>query len=257
MPAATSKTTFDRGSIMEIISRKQSQSENLPRYFTGKPCKYNHVSERYTANGTCVVCAELRRLRPDVVALEMSYRQSNAEKARERAAQWYADNQDRVKEYRRVNKDRILQYKRETWHRYRDGVKEKRKAYREANKRRRNDYERARYHSDPLVKCDRTCRYMVSRVMSKIGSIKCDSTFDILGYSASDLMRHLESKFTDGMTWDNRSEWHVDHVIPIKWFLDNGITDVSVINHLSNLQPLWASDNLSKSWKVPDVLKGR
>lgn len=48
------------------------------------------------------------------------------------------------------------------------------------------------------------------------------------------------------MTWDNT---HIDHIIPVKAFVENGITDPRVVNHLSNLRPMLASENLSKSWK--------
>ena len=49
------------------------------------------------------------------------------------------------------------------------------------------------------------------------------------------------------MSWDNYGEWHIDHKKPISKFKD-GIS-ISTINALSNLQPLWAKDNLSKGNK--------
>ena len=60
------------------------------------------------------------------------------------------------------------------------------------------------------------------------------------------IINRLESLFTAGMGWNNRKEWHIDHIKPIKSFLDNDITDCDIINHPSNLQPLWAKDNLAK-----------
>ena len=72
---------------------------------------------------------------------------------------------------------------------------------------------------------------------------------DRLGYTHEQLKHHIESQFKEGMSWDNRSEWHIDHIKPIKAFLDEGITDPTIINALSNLQPLWAHENLSKSAK--------
>lgn len=42
---------------MKLISQKDARTAGLPRYFTGKPCKHNHVEERYTANSMCVSCA--------------------------------------------------------------------------------------------------------------------------------------------------------------------------------------------------------
>lgn len=68
----------------------------------------------------------------------------------------------------------------------------------------------------------------------------------LIGYTKEQLREHIESQFVDGMGWDNKSEWHIDHIKPVSVFLKEGITDPKVINALSNLQPLWAKDNLSK-----------
>lgn len=51
------------------------------------------------------------------------------------------------------------------------------------------------------------------------------------------------------MNWSNRGEWHLDHKKPVSRFIKQGITDPSIINALSNLQPLWAHENLSKGNK--------
>jgi hypothetical protein len=69
----------------------------------------------------------------------------------------------------------------------------------------------------------------------------------MLGYSADDLKNRIESLFVEGMCWDNYGEWHIDHKKPVSLFDKN--TDVSIINSLDNLQPLWAKENLSKGNK--------
>ena len=77
----------------------------------------------------------------------------------------------------------------------------------------------------------------------------------ILGYTKEDLIKHIESKFLSGMTWKNhglgrgKEKWHIDHIKPIKAFLDEGITDPKIICALDNLQPLWAVDNIRKGSK--------
>ena len=74
------------------------------------------------------------------------------------------------------------------------------------------------------------------------------STFDILGYTSIDLMKHLESQFTEGMLWDNYGEWHIDHIIPDSWFNYTSLNDEDFKKswNLNNLQPLWAAENHSK-----------
>ncbi len=64
-------------------------------------------------------------------------------------------------------------------------------------------------------------------------------------------MNHLEALFTDGMTWDNYGEWHVDHKIPMNSFIFESVDDDGFKEcwKLDNLQPLWALDNLSKGTK--------
>lgn len=41
---------------MNILSRKDAAFSGLPRFFTGKPCKYGHLSERYVTTGACIQC---------------------------------------------------------------------------------------------------------------------------------------------------------------------------------------------------------
>ena len=77
-----------------------------------------------------------------------------------------------------------------------------------------------------------------------MGKTKEGNTIDLLGYSALELKLYMESLFTEGMTWDNHGEWHIDHIKPLSSF--NKETLPSVVNALSNLQPLWAKDNRNK-----------
>ena len=71
-----------------------------------------------------------------------------------------------------------------------------------------------------------------------------------MGCTIKELKQHLESKFVDGMTWDNRSEWHIDHKIPCSSFDLSKKEEQQKCFHYNNLQPLWAIDNLKKSNKI-------
>ena len=66
-------------------------------------------------------------------------------------------------------------------------------------------------------------------------------------------MAHLSNMFLDGMSFDNYGEWHIDHIVP----LVTAKTEEEVIklNHYTNLQPLWAKDNLSKGGKYNETFK--
>lgn len=73
----------------------------------------------------------------------------------------------------------------------------------------------------------------------------------LVGYTLADLMRHLEAQFVNGMAWDNRSDWHIDHIIPLSSFKFETPEDpdFKAAWALTNLRPLWAKDNLSKNAK--------
>ena len=71
----------------------------------------------------------------------------------------------------------------------------------------------------------------------------------LLGCTIAEFKAYLESKFQDGMTWDNYGGWHVDHIKPCSLFqLELDSEQRACFNYL-NTQPLWASDNLSKGNK--------
>ncbi len=67
-----------------------------------------------------------------------------------------------------------------------------------------------------------------------------------LGYSGYTLRMWLEQQFTDGMSWDNYGEWHIEHVIPVAAHHKVWVMDARVINRLSNLKPEWKKDNWDK-----------
>jgi predicted nucleic acid-binding Zn ribbon protein len=73
---------------------------------------------------------------------------------------------------------------------------------------------------------------------------------DVISYKDTDLRLHLEKGFQEGMSWDNYGEWHIDHKIPVSAFNLMCDMDVKRCWSLSNLQPLWALDNLKKSNKL-------
>jgi len=80
------------------------------------------------------------------------------------------------------------------------------------------------------------------------GKSKSKATLELLGCSIDELRKHLESQFQDGMTWENYGlhGWHIDHTKPCASFDLTLDEDQKKCFHYTNLQPLWAEDNLSK-----------
>lgn len=73
-----------------------------------------------------------------------------------------------------------------------------------------------------------------------------------LPFTKSELISHLENLFKDGMTWENYGEWHVDHILPVSLFKVKNEKSEDFLKcwSLSNLQPLWAFENMSKGNKI-------
>lgn len=118
---------------------------------------------------------------------------------------------------------------------------------RERRKQLVNRYLRKRFKIDPHF---RMRRYLNNRLRYALkGNHKSQSIVKLLGCSIPELKQHLESRFKDGMTWDNYGKWHIDHILPCASFdLSRPEQQSKCFNH-QNLQPLWAYENLKKSDK--------
>lgn len=77
-----------------------------------------------------------------------------------------------------------------------------------------------------------------------------------LGYNLADIRIHIEKQFLDGMSWDNAHDWHIDHIIPLSHFSFESVDDdgFKAAWSLTNLRPVWATDNLKKSDKILSLL---
>lgn len=126
-------------------------------------------------------------------------------------------------------------------------MREKRAAYNKTEQRKSSlaEMQRRGYRKN---KPAYLMRLLVSKIPASVRAGMQDKrTEQKLGYSLAEFKAHMESKFLDGMTWDNHGAWHIDHIIPVSKFEKDNIAEV---NNLSNLQPLWAFDNLSKGAKL-------
>ena len=95
---------------------------------------------------------------------------------------------------------------------------------------------------------------ITSRLRRRRGTGRSASMFTFLPYTMAELMVHLESLFQPGMSWTNYGEWHIDHKRPDASFTYSSVIDPEFQEcwALSNLQPLWASENLRKHDMMPE-----
>ena len=154
---------------------------------------------------------------------------------------WLKENKEKVssisKIWRKKNKETI-----------RERIKEwEIKNYRKLRDR-KNKRAKERRKEDPIFNLKNKVRCRLRKYLMILNITKKNKTFEIVGCTPEFLKEHLETQFINGMSWDNRSEWHIDHIIP----LSSAKTEEELYKlcHYSNLQPLWAGDNLSKGTKV-------
>ena len=188
------------------------------------------------------------------------WRENNAELKLERDRKWTADHreaeQKRLKKFRdehrvelRIKATTRRKEKAEEIKtyaaRWRDKNRAKLKAY---FKTYRPGWQATKYANDPQFKLAYLLRNRVRAAIK--GIAKSASTLQLLGCTVDELKVKLESRFRPGMTWDNYGEWHVDHIKPCASFDLSDPAQQQLCFHWTNLQPLWALENLQKSDKL-------
>lgn len=205
-------------------------------------CKKNkplsaYYNKKDSKDGKATICKECRKVQ------DKAYYQKNRELKIAYAKQWEKDNPEKRREIARrhyLKNQEYYQKKDQEWF--------------QKNKARlrpiRAKYQRERKKKDPHYKLAFTVREKTWHAITK--DWKSSSSLELLGCSIEELKVHIESLFQTGMTWDNWSHdgWHLDHIIPIASFDLSKEEEQRKCFHYTNLQPLWAEDNLSKQDKV-------
>lgn len=166
--------------------------------------------------------------------------EQKAERRRMSAIQDKIKNPNRSKDYYRKNLSRMSEYHSDYYQKNKPRIKSVKRIYK---KKRRDE--------DPGIRIKMAYYTRVSKLMH--GKTKSKRTQALLGCNREQLKDHLESQFQKGMTWENygRNGWHMDHRIPCASFdLTDPIQQAKCF-HYTNLQPLWAIDNIRKNDKVP------
>ena len=105
--------------------------------------------------------------------------------------------------------------------------------------------------SRPEFRACEACRKFVKRFL--FGRAKSEETFSVIGCSRDYLLNHLSGQFSDGMNWGNYGRgpgrWNIDHRIPLASAKGCQKT-LNLLNHFSNLQPMWHEDNLKKGCRI-------
>lgn len=217
---------------MEIISKKEAIEKKLVKFYTGIPCKNNHLDFRYTNTGICYQCKRNRNKECNKRNLQSSRKRyknfyyRNKEKCLQKSKFWVANNLNKVKEIKKKNK---LKHK----------IKYK------INESLRN---KQRRKNDPIWRLNKNISKEIWAFLKDKKQTKSKSWKEYIDFSLEDLKIHLEGLFSDEMNWDNYGIlWEIDHIKPLFYFKGLSVTEaVTEAWKLENLQPLEKYLNRSK-----------
>lgn len=162
---------------------------------------------------------------------------------------------EKNKIYNSENKEKISEYHKNYYKINKEKISEQKKVYyknidKKLKKERRNKYQRERLNSDIEYKILDTLRSRVNTAIRRDNGTKAFKTMSLLGCTIEELKNHLESLFQEGMSFDNHGEWHIDHIIPCTSFDLTDPEQQKLCFNWTNLQPLWAKENISKRNKT-------
>lgn len=150
------------------------------------------------------------------------------------------------KKYRLTNKYKEVRKS----YRAQPGVRDKELARDRTTEGRRKKAEQKKklYYSDPLNNLKVKLRARFRNSLKSKNLDKQKSVANLIGISLPDFKIYLEKQFKFGMSWEDTSSYHIDHIIP----LDSAKTEEEMYKlwHYTNLQPLYPIENLKKSSKV-------
>jgi len=182
-------------------------------------CEFN--KDKHSKTGLSSICKDCKKIK------NLNYRISNISKYKEIQKKYRNSNKlkekERIKIWKNDNKKLIIK-----------------KAI---------EYEKNRKEIDPLFKLIRNLRSRMFNFFYKKKFTKKNRTIEIIGCEPEFLKEYIESKFTDGMSWDKMgNKIHIDHIIPLSSAKNND--EAIMLCHYTNLQPLWKEDNLKKGDKI-------
>jgi len=161
-------------------------------------------------------------LRGECKECQKKYYIKNSEKLKSRRIERYNENtekeQIKIREYYKNNKKTII------------------------------DSLRVKKQKNENLRIISNLRSRISQFVKSKKIHKDNKTLDLVGISLNGLKEYLQEQFKDGMSWDNYGSWHIDHIIPLS--SAKTTEEFNTLCHYTNLQPLWASENLSKGNKI-------
>lgn len=175
--------------------------------------------------------------------------QTNNKSVKEYKKEYYNKNKDEIL---KKQKERTLKTKNKRRERYlknQEILKEKSRNYKKANRDKVNKY---RKNYIPTIHC-KVANLLRGRInkLLKLNNIKKSiKTIELIGCSYEFFNNYIESKFTKGMSWENRGKtgWHLDHIVPCCSFDLLDLEQQKICFHYTNIQPLWATKEIAMKY---------
>jgi hypothetical protein len=247
------------GNLMKLVSKKESDR----KYYLKNKDKIKATVKEWCENNKEHIKKYRRehfqKNKEEISEKNIAYRIANSEKIRKQRKK-YRDKLDKVKvkiymdNYYKKHKEKIKKQKLLYYYDNQEKILLGRKTWHQKNLAKsraiRNKY-KPKTIEQKLIHNMR-CRVYDYFKYNK--SIKDIRTLELLECSIKFLKQYIQKRFKKGMTWDNYGEWHIDHIIPIDYFLKkcnfNSLRIQKKCFNYKNLRPMWAVDNLRKGAKL-------
>ena len=241
---------------------REKVSAGMKKYYEENREKISARKKKYYEENREKILAGVKKYneenREKVSAGVKKYNEENREKVSARKKKYYEENREKIsarkKKYREENREKLLAGNKKYYEENREKILAGMKKYNEENREKvsalKMGWARKRRQEDPIFRLLHNMRARAYYALS--GKQKNSRTMQYVNMTPDELMDYLEGRFTEGMTRDNYGKWHVDHIRPLASFDFTG-PDIEDQLHMAwnytNLQPLWAADNMSKGAK--------
>jgi hypothetical protein len=210
---------------------------------------------------------------------DKAWRRKNEGVFQEKRREYYRKNKDRLNTIRRAKYQSLEKYRgtslkrHSEWYQknqktltgrmqikysgdaeYRSRILERNRKWRKNNPEKLAQYALKKYHQKLKFDVQYTIKQRLSgqiyKAVKRGGGVKSAKTRVLCGCSIADLMAHLQSQFKEGMHWNNYGKWHIDHIRPCASFDLTDSEQQRQCFHYTNLQPLWARENIQKGARL-------
>ena len=204
--------------------------------------------DRYAKDGrryNCIECCKAGRNREK----DKEYRERNKERLASYERSYDDVARQKKRDYYLRKKEEILNKRKENYLLNKDVKLKYQKDYQAKNKVKRNAYLVERRNNDPMFRLITSIRNLIYNSFYYNGYVKKSKTYEILGCTFEELKSHLEDRFEDWMTWENKGAyngefdygWDIDHIVPLSTAKSE--EDILRLSHFTNLQPLCSKVN--------------